>query len=1602
MTEYQPSFHNHQIPQNEEILIVDPPERQRSVNSQNRSYRRQSERGRSSSRKPQHTYTHNLHNSSPGASSAHDPISLSSDESPPERRPRKRAATVLPPDHRSSKRVHRAGSVFPPGHAPQANTFEYQNTVQMRDINMHCLNSPIGFQSSMQMSGNRTPRPQGNFRQQNRPNHDSLIRELQRQRGGIFTEAAGIQDRLDHINAEERRLQQEMGQRNDGSRRNSVSIGSHGSINGTVLSSPSRHGAKASSLGMHGSNAQSPIANGSHHLKHSPGPSMNLPAHRPNGQAWFGSPTPSQAGQQNGFQRLENASSPRPRLAPAIWEGESIPQPHPVEFLRERTSQATQGPRGSNTPQRTSRAQSVAFEGTTMAFKRGRSVVPAAHQNNAGGGSPMKRVRRVNKLTGDWADSSDDDESHAPPKRFQRASTVAPSSRSHGFSQFGNGAQVQGMSNQTLPRGQTAARETHIQGDNHMVNGMHSQTPQGRRFQRGQSEVPETPRSNTQIKQPHSNSTNFATPLQYPQPPSRQFDFFKPLVIRSPKPPSGPASMVDDPLPPPPPTPGSDHGSMRELMHKAKFQSRNGMIPAKQYVNDVPKQGMKFKARKKAPPPITPNTQIQVIDLISPDGSEIRLQPFPVPPIVERPMKERVTPASKPGARKRGKSVAPGDDPRTDEQKRQERAAKIIAEQERQGAEREIFGDDIQSIDEAKKKVQEERERLEEKKRQREREEAEKRESGEVAARKILLVQQEKAEQEELRKQLAESRNKIRRERIRQKAEHEEAEAREERREAAAAKIEADRKTAEAAKLEREKKKRMETDVQVQPRALQQTKAKQETLKKQVANIKASKVSSDDTDSSLVCLGEKTIPEADKTTQNAGTQEAGKSADTSKGKEIVNDNANANANASSRKEVFDVESGLFVPANVPPSQDGTEVNTTALAKDKQPLVFERNVGKNLYDSDQRRFRGKSLGPTTAAEYCAIAQGQQSKRLQSYREVREREIEARRCQEKLQSRIARREREKSAPPPPTVPKRPEPKAARPIASQNEPRKPAKPRATKASGKSAEQELSSAIFPKFMPSAPAPPIANKGLATIAKEPAAPIVSKPAQGVVVISDEERARIDAQHKKKAQLEQEKQAAAKAEQKKLQTLEHNKKNRERATRQAREKERLRLIAEAEESGVELSPMELISKVEDYMEKRERKMAKTAATRAMHEQIKNLGADDLAIAQQASQAAAASQANKNIDREDDPNDDSPAALELRAKRKAMQETLNTIGQNRRSQQSQPIRMTCADESDTGASIESEEDPDPDLDPASSSNSSDDEGASQSSHTMSGKSNSNLENSQIGTQIEQHSRSIPGPGKNKRRAPPRPIPTVDPENSRNMYSVEEKYTKGGITYRHQTRNLYFNLDDAETAAKDLANRYREIRPYNYQEFLMDEDGGIRLFHAKIQFDEAGENLTEVWVGKDLKSNDMEPIDFGMAEINKLRFTPKCYIVYRTITRKSTDPVTGIITEAQATEFLKNWTDIDLANNDAVKEFIEYIRPPIDLGDLQPGDTDRLERFDNEICPQVRRLRDQLEYGDCYVVELERDELVDEGVSWLDKDIVCVVFGVIKYSMKGPLN
>lgn len=269
-----------------------------------------------------------------------------------------------------------------------------------------------------------------------------------------------------------------------------------------------------------------------------------------------------------------------------------------------------------------------------------------------------------------------------------------------------------------------------------------------------------------------------------------------------------------------------------------------------------------------------------------------------------------------------------------------------------------------------------------------------------------------------------------------------------------------------------------------------------------------------------------------------------------------------------------------------PFHSGTEA-VTAAPKDKQPLVFDRSGLNDLYDLDIRTIRGKSKGPTTAAELMALAQAH--KKVDSHRDIREQEINAQRTAERLKSRMARREREKSAPLA-VLPKRPEPKAARASDSQPEPKqvKPAaRPRATKGTGKSIEKQLSSALFPTYIAAnfAEPPPPAKKIAAVVPKEPAASNVAKP--GLILLSDEDRVRLEAEQKKKEALEHEKQVAAKALRRQEQSKYHNERKKQKETVKAREKQRVKLIEEAEKNGVELSKVELMSKLEDFMDKRE-------------------------------------------------------------------------------------------------------------------------------------------------------------------------------------------------------------------------------------------------------------------------------------------------------------------------------------------------------------------------------------------------------------------------------
>lgn len=858
--------------------MIDASEIQNTVNWQNRSVRQQAQRGRSTSRmpsRPQHNGSVN------GGSSVYDPISLSSES--PERGSRKRAASRAPISNRSLKKPYRAGSVFNEhGHSPGDKIkMEYQNQVKMRDANMYGPGSPNGYRNGVPVMGSRAPRTPG---RQHPPEVEARLQELQRQKDNLFSETMSThKEQFNSIVAEEEQLLMQSG----GTRNNSASNGSYGSPNGMALPSPTRNGFTNSPLGKHGPHFPPGVANGYVNGNHASipilGSAMNGLGKYP--QGLYDVQNSPQTGQPNGFPRSQqNGSSPgQPKLQPAIWDSsDNTPKKHFVDSIRESAWKEKENhkPMNSNIPNRYTRGQSVAPPAQPKTTpKRGKSVGPSIYRSVEGDS------RKVNMQTGQWASSSEDDDLPLPPppatNRFQRTQTVDP-----------NGP------------------PSH--GNNHFVNGTHIQGADSRSFNRSRTVAPEpvTPQRMAGTQHSHASSSNFVTPPEFPQNPG-PFNFFQTPNRKIPKadPPVTPQHKTEIPYP------TSESGSLLEHMQRARLRMRgkNGVPQTQQYANDVPKGGISFKARKKEP--VTP-IQKQIIDLISPDGSVRRfpILPFDEHPIIETPMKDRIAPASKPGARKRGKCVAPEEvDPVVQEQKRQERAATIILEKERKASEGSIFGDD--PVGEEKNKA-EERKRLEQKRKERQLAAAHEKESRELEQRKVLAAQQERAEQAKLQKQLEESRNQIRRAKNRKEDEKEEAKAREERREAAQAKIEADRKKKEEAKLEAEKKRLKANEVQVQEKLLEAQKARGEALKKQFSSIHASKISSDD--SSIICLGDNNTAQAG---EKIGESSKGKEKEVTNDQEQSITNGTNGINGTTSKDVNDLESNLFVPANVPPSHE---------------------------------------------------------------------------------------------------------------------------------------------------------------------------------------------------------------------------------------------------------------------------------------------------------------------------------------------------------------------------------------------------------------------------------------------------------------------------------------------------------------------------------------------------------------------------------------------------------------------------------------------------------------------------------------------------------
>lgn len=335
----------------------------------------------------------------------------------------------------------------------------------------------------------------------------------------------------------------------------------------------------------------------------------------------------------------------------------------------------------------------------------------------------------------------------------------------------------------------------------------------------------------------------------------------------------------------------------------------------------------------------------------------------------------------------------------------------------------------------------------------------------------------------------------------------------------------------------------------------------------------------------------------------------------------------------------------------------------------------------------------------------------------------------------------------------------------------------------------------------------------------------------------------------------------------------------------------------------------------------------------------------------------------------------------------LRETLHSMSQGRKSQLSQPIRMTCANESDSDSSDASEEDPDTPQgsDASDSENDDDDVATSQTSQVT------RLDGDELGTQIEEPVTSVQPKKKGRKQ---KPIMTCidDPENCVRVYTIMERKIVNGVFHLPSIRQSYLNYNESVAGIKDMINRLKEAKPVSSQEAWEGD-----FLQATITYDDEGDNILEIWLTQQFKSKDMNPADFNMNEIKQLRHMEKSYFVKSTITTRTTNAETGVVKDVVGVQHLKHWSDIDLANNDAVDVLIKYAKPPKPI-------VDHFAIYDGEFVPSVRKVRNDLEYLNCFYLEMTRGESGEglEALKWISEDVINVIFEVELYYMKGPLN
>ncbi|KAG9229396.1 hypothetical protein BJ875DRAFT_547004 [Amylocarpus encephaloides] len=932
-----------------------------------------------------------------------------------------------------------------------------------------------------------------------------------------------------------------------------------------------------------------------------------------------------------------------------------------------------------------------------------------------------------------------------------------------------------------------------------------------------------------------------------------------------------------------------------------------------------PKGRNKSKSRT-AELPSTPHVAntAKLIDLSTPAASASHHVP-----IVSRPMKVRLaeiprsdtTKNPRAGSQSRPHATVDNQKKKTHEKNNekddQKNATREAAEKRMNAEVAELFGDDVDMTDvnpESSRRADARKLALAN---DRARREAQQQAAKEKRERK----EQEELEQVERAKRLKEeheAKMKPRREEERKKTAAREAAITEARREKACVNIETKRLEREAIQADLEKEKRKATEVQVEPEVIAKVKDRKEEIKKQATSHKIPKASS--------LVGEKGVSISSSSASGGGVD-------------------------------ADTEESLFIARNIPPSE--------SIATLPQRNDIERLTLNNVYDID-RRTR-KAIGPTTAAEVCALAQAPKTTGYRVEREAFEAEKLAQKTQQRLNSRYKRaqsRDRETA----------PESNFGLPVRSQ--PNKQCFHLEANIENNGDKDHLVSAsLFPSQLSSGGHTTVEKITKRTFSLPTNSPSARPTGSSVVCITDAERQKIQADQRRKEQVE------AKARQVEM-ARENAKENARRKaqlkeerqakeavvrTEKARERKRLKIIAEAEAEGIQLSTVDIVEQVEEFMERRGNTIKRRKQKEFLKQQNENFAPDTLAIqgsfGSQSIQGSFSCQHGDLEDKEDDNEETNIRKANACAARAA----LDATRQGRENNFIQASNMSVEAEYDSDIS---EEDADPVFTPTGSEVG-EDTGESEVGTTT------------VNTELLD---GVPTDNVYGRR---RTAPLHPPgENTIKIYYLMEKVSFNGVKRDSVMKNGYFNREESIRNAKILAEKYKAMPHKAYKEQTTPDD----LWEAMVDF---GKDSVEVFLLEGYKSTTEGPRNIEIP-FDAARFDRKYYMVHKITTKITTKE--SVATATIYADTVDLVADMRYANQVAADLMVDFLKPP------HPH-LDHTIQHSEEVAPTIRQALTKFqEQGELFGVDLDME---DGGIPWM-KEYTHIEFKVEEKIMKGPLN